>query len=70
MSYRLECFYCSAKHESEFWDEIDAMVEACRQRASASRRGELDQWADDTVPIRCEAGIPPDNRVLDQERAA
>lgn len=68
--YRVDCFYCGDKHTSEFWDEIDAAVEECRQRASARMRGEVGQWVDDTIPIRCEASIPPDRPIEEQERAA
>ena len=70
MSYRVECFYCSETHSSDFWDEVETALEACRQQASARKRVELGEWVDDTIPIRCEAGIPPDIMVMEQERAA
>ncbi len=70
MAYKVQCFYCGEVHVSEFWDEIDAAVEACRQRASARMRGEIGEWIDDTMPIPCEASIPRDRPPVKQELAA
>lgn len=64
------CFFCGQFHSSEYWDEVDASVEQCRQKAGAQSRGDLDNWNDDTIPIRCEAGILRDPPVVEQERAA
>ena len=68
--YSLSCFFCGQIHSSEFWEEADAAVEKCREKASARDRGELDTWEDSTCPIRCEVSIPPDERIIEQERAA
>ena len=68
--YACLCFFCGQTHSSEFWDVLEASIERCREKASAKDRGELDSWEDGTIPIRCEAGVPPESQVLDQERAA
>lgn len=67
--YSVSCFFCSQVHSSDYWDEVDAAIERCRQKANGKDRGELDRFVDDTRPVRCEALVPPDTP-MEQERAA
>jgi len=54
-----ECPFCGKLHESEFYDEIEEAVMACRDRAPTGTHGSLEDWLrvhpfGDTEPIRVE----------------
>jgi len=54
-----ECPFCGKQHASEFYDDIEAAVMACRSRAPVGGRGTLEDWLfthpfGDTEPTRVE----------------
>jgi len=59
VSISIICGFCDHVHRGDFLDEIDDEIMACRERASALKRGELDAMGDlETFTVRCEAAIP------------
>ena len=54
LMYR-ECPFCGATHSSQYVDELEGIVMACRDRAAPDRRGTLAAWGErDTLPVRPE----------------
>jgi len=52
------CPFCGAEHSSDYIDEIEEIVLACRAHAHPARRGTLEAWdGRETVPIRPEADL-------------
>ena len=74
LSYVVSCFFCGLVQVSEYWDVIEEHIMQCRDKASATDRGELGEWTgQDTLPIRCEtelASLPLVQEPAEQERAA
>lgn len=61
--FRAVCGICNKTHESEYEDDLEAGLMACRDRGSPRARGDLDAYADGEVeemnpPIRPEAAVP------------
>ena len=74
MSYVVSCFFCGLVQVSEYWDVIEEHIMKCRDKASATDRGELEEWTGhETLPIRCEtelASLAAVQGPPEQERAA
>ena len=53
------CPFCDRMHAGEYIDEIDREIMACRDRASALKRGDLEAQVNlETFTVRCEAAVP------------
>lgn len=59
MSYTVRCIFCKREHLSEFFDEIEEQILACRDRAPDWQRGRLATWPgpDPVITVEREAQV-------------
>ena len=57
MSYEVRCIFCKSLHRSEWFDEIEEGILACRDRAADWQRGLLKDFPNDTAPVKLEASV-------------
>jgi len=49
MSYTVRCAFCKREHVSEFFDDIQEEILACRDRAPKWQRGDLEAVQPETI---------------------
>ncbi len=64
--YEVRCFFCKRVHASEFFDEIEEQILACRDQAPGWQKGTVDGLRQRVEAMSC-AGEPDRARA---ERAA
>src|SRR3972149_10249780 len=57
MSYEVRCIFCKSLHRSEWFDESEEAILACRDRAADWQRGLLKDFPNDTAPVKLEASV-------------
>ena len=70
MSYEVRCIFCKSLHRSEWFDEIEESILACRDRAADWQRGLLKDFPNDTAPVKLEASVQAAIEAHEREDAA
>jgi hypothetical protein len=56
--YEVRCIFCRETHRSEFFDEIEEQILACRDAAPEWKRGSLQSYKDPGMkPISTETAV-------------